>query len=371
MICCYHHNDLDGRTAGWLVHRMAAPMALEDFPVNYVECDYNTKMDKHQPNDDVFIVDLSISEPSYSDFLKVCETARSVTYIDHHKSTVDTFANHEKELQRIKNLTYFVDSSVSGAALTYIYFSLDKHALLKARKTEDDETYKISVKNVSFLTTTDPKHDFCKFAGSKTATVTYTRTTKTKLVYENEEMVKLSPFVSLVDDYDCWKQQIPESNFFMLGAETLGTELYEMKAGVFNFRDWFWSQIDNDSFIQRLVDDGTTVKKYIDMQYKKELKSAFIWGVDGKRILCKNDDGNSWAFQDEIKHYDACMLFNFDGSCSKWSFSIYSDEYSTFDCEDFAKKYGGGGHLHAAGFSAKELPFDITQRPSYLDDKKK
>ena len=38
----------------------------------------------------------------------------------------------------------------------------------------------------------------------------------------------------------------------------------------------------------------------------------------------------------------------------------YSDEKSKFNCERFCKQFGGGGHVHASGFSIdKPVMFDM------------
>ena len=42
----------------------------------------------------------------------------------------------------------------------------------------------------------------------------------------------------------------------------------------------------------------------------------------------------------------------------KWKFSIYSEK-KYIDCSAICKKYGGGGHSLAAGFSIDTLPFNI------------
>ena len=49
---------------------------------------------------------------------------------------------------------------------------------------------------------------------------------------------------------------------------------------------------------------------------------------------------------------DAFMPFAFNGE--KWTVSMYS---TTHDISDICKKYGGGGHAKAAGFTCVELPF--------------
>ena len=114
----YHHDDMDGKSAAWLVHTMK-PSSIEDHPKDYIMMDYNSKFDKHTIKDDVFVVDYSISHSTYDQFIELCKSARTVTWIDHHASSLDVVEKHKDELQAIKNLTYFVSKCACGAALVY------------------------------------------------------------------------------------------------------------------------------------------------------------------------------------------------------------------------------------------------------------
>ena len=111
MLICYHHNDLDGRSAGALVHHMCPKTLAVDTIDSYIMCDYDSKFDKHTSLDDVFIVDMSFTEDTYQKLLDVINTARTVHWIDHHQSSVDMIKNHFEELQSKKNLIYFVNTN--------------------------------------------------------------------------------------------------------------------------------------------------------------------------------------------------------------------------------------------------------------------
>ena len=106
MLICYHHTDMDGKSAGWLVHSHK-PQGIEDHPKSYIMTDYVDKFDKHTAKDDVFLVDVSISDTSYEDFINLCNTARTVTWIDHHQTSLEIIEKHRDELQKISNLLCF------------------------------------------------------------------------------------------------------------------------------------------------------------------------------------------------------------------------------------------------------------------------
>ena len=76
---CYHHTDMDGKAAGHVVH-ICSHLGSNALPSSFIPTNYENKFDKHTEKDDVYIVDISISEATYQSFLSLCKTARSVTW---------------------------------------------------------------------------------------------------------------------------------------------------------------------------------------------------------------------------------------------------------------------------------------------------
>jgi hypothetical protein len=130
----------------------------------------------------------------------------------------------------------------------------------------------------------------------------------------------------------------------------------------------FWDDIsckssDNESTIYIRI--GKHISRYIHSKYFKELNHTFEWEFEGTTFLCKNDTcGNSWCFENLIEKYPAVIRFQYSGKTGKWMYSVYSSEKSTFNCEDFCERFGGGGHLHAAGFSTEQLIFTNPPKKS-------
>lgn len=340
---CYHHNDLDGKSAGFLVHKLK-PSGIEDSLDSYVMTTYDDMMDKHTAKDDVFIVDISISEKTYPMLLNVCKTARSVTWIDHHATSEAVAAHHKDELQKIPNLTYFVSTCACGAALTYAFFHIDRNEFYKIRKISDDEMYDI-----------DATYDVGKI---KIVTSKFNKKNPTDSLWFEYNIV-LPQWLYHVDDYDCWKHLDPNTDNFALGTDSINTSLviFNPKLGykVFNR---FWEDLYNDAgAVARYIADGKIISCYVHSRYYRELMKTFEWKFNGVTFICKNATGNSWNFEDFIDKYKAAILFNYDGKSGLWQYSIYSSDSSDFDCEKFAKRFGGGGHLHASGFSTRMLMF--------------
>lgn len=349
----YHHNDMDGKAAAHCVHTLK-PRSILDSASSYVMMTYDEPFDKHETNDDVFIVDLSFTEQTYPALLEVCKTARTVTWIDHHDSSMEVVANHKDELQAIRNLTYFVSKAACGAALTYIYFNIPTAELFKVRTTEENEEYEISA--------TFEDRDFI--------TVTLQKTNKkdpTDTVWHSHD-IRLPSWLYYIDDYDCWKKKDPDTEFFMLGCDTRDTA-FTKYIRKFDRREFnrFWETVsgkNSDHECSVYIRIGKHISNYIHSKYHKELRHTFEWEFEGTKFLCKNDTcGNSWCFENLIENYPAVIRFQYSGKTGKWMYSVYSAETSSFNCKEFCEKFGGGGHQHAAGFSTKELIFTNVPKP--------
>ena len=78
-------------------------------------------------------------------------------------------------------------------------------------------------------------------------------------------------------------------------------------------------------------------------------------------VACLNGYGNSFVFGDYYNEVDAVVLFNFDGI--NWRYSMFS-KADGYCCKEFAElmyseyNLNGGGHDHAAGWSAPLNIFD-------------
>lgn len=350
---CYYHNDIDGKASGFLVHKLK-PKMIEDRPQNYYPVSYDSKFDKHTIKDDVVIVDYSISEETYLMLVQICKTARTVTWIDHHKTSLEVVDRHLDQIQAIRNLTYFVSDCASGTALTYIYFNIPKDELQNIRSTSIDEYYKIDAEfeinqDNNIETKSDIRVLMSRFNKNETNPSIYT--------YQ----ITLPRWVAAIDDYDCWKGIYDDTKYIFLGLESKYIELTSQEGDSFNT---FWEELysNRDDTVNNVIQSGQTIKQYLDMRYSRELSDTFEWEFDGTRFLCKNNTGNSWNFGEKIAKYKAVILYHYAASVGKWKYSVYSSDSSSFDCAAFCKQFGGGGHLHAAGFSTEHDIFTTQAR---------
>ena len=79
-------------------------------------------------------------------------------------------------------------------------------------------------------------------------------------------------------------------------------------------------------------------------------------------LACNHARFNSLLFTAGLtQEHDACLGFNWDGKNRQWHVSLYhAPGREHHDLSAIAKKYGGGGHKGACGFTSKELPFSLS-----------
>lgn len=116
-------------------------------------------------------------------------------------------------------------------------------------------------------------------------------------------------------------------------------------------------------YTMKLVEDGELVMRYATEQdASMSRRAAFLVEWEGLKFLCLNTGRfNSQTFA-AVDHpetgHDALLGFNFNGKL--WTFSLYHAAHrKDLDLSEIAKRYGGGGHRGACGFTAAKLPLAI------------
>ena len=280
--------------------------------------------------------------------MNVCKTARSVTWIDHHATSLQTIAKHKEELQHTPNLTYFVSTCACGAALAYAFLHIPQDHLMDIRNISEDEYYSI-----------DAEYD-----NGSISLIISKRNFKDNIGYTwYDYKVTLPRWLYHVDDFDCWKGLNDNSNLLKLAFDSCDTRVTRLdrdrETRIFND---LYSNLDrNPNCLSDMIKNGRYIHKYIHSKYRSQLGDCFEWVYDGVKFLCKNGRDNSWEFEHKLKEYPAAILFHYSGKSGMWEYSIYADESSTFDCSQFAAKFGGGGHVRASGFSTKHLIFTTSK----------
>lgn len=294
---CFYHNDADGKCAGFWVSLNAS--IVESGPLyEFIEMSYERPfpIDNIAPNEQIYIVDYSISPDEMRELLKI---TKDVTWIDHHKTAIEKYQGFEHDIRGIRY------DGIAGCMLTYCYL----------RHMTDRGIGEIKPFDISMT--------------------------------ENAPM-----FTKLIADWDVWK--------FEYGNDTRN---FITAFNSYNFnpqsREWdrfFKSDpvFDPDAVFD-MIDEGKIMLKYRDGWAKEYLKRfGFEVNFEGLNCFAVNlGNCNSEYFKSLPKDkYDAFMPFAYNGE--KWTVSMYSTSH---DVSDICKKYGGGGHAKAAGFTCVELPF--------------
>ena len=105
---------------------------------------------------------------------------------------------------------------------------------------------------------------------------------------------------------------------------------------------------------------GRGIIQYQRLMNEEEANKCFDLTIDGFKLIAKNANSGSahfdWMTEEETKGYDGMMRFQYAPDKNIFSCSCYGWEHSP-DLSGIAKKYGGGGHARACGFTTtlKEL----------------
>ena len=193
-------------------------------------------------------------------------------------------------------------------------------------------------------------------------------------LYPNEPIPKV---VKLVSDYDTWewaKNGNTDALYFNYALRLCNIEVNK-KSSIELFKEML-----NDQFVEKFINGGMCVSEYIDRKADVIAKDlAFrteIEGVDA--IACNCQTGNSLLLEEYAKTNPTPfrIMFAYVGSLEQsperkpCRVSIYSTDPKKYSAYDICKKYGGGGHAGAAGFTCRweDLPFRLPSNISFDHD---
>lgn len=290
---CFYHNDADGKCAGFWVHNRAY---LEP-DIEFIEISYEKPfpMNTILPNEQIYIVDYSIMPNEMRELLKI---TKDVTWIDHHKTAIERYKDFEYDIRGIRY------DGIAGCMLTYCYLT---HMTNGGRG---------EIKPFDIQMTEDAPL-----------------------------------FTKLIADWDVWKFNFGDMTRWFITA---------FNCGNFDPQSSEWLRFDSAKSQEvcdeiHMAREGLNMLKYRDGWAKEYLKRfGFEVNFEGLNCFAVNlGNCNSEYFKSLPEgKYDAFMPFAYNGE--KWTISMYS---KTHDVSDICKKYGGGGHAQAAGFTCEELPF--------------
>ena len=298
----FHHSDNDGRCAAFLfwkhLEESAAASWLGDEPDgemttlrvskdDFIEMDYDKRIPLEIIEEGEDVFFLDFHPEDPGDYSWL-RTMTNLTIIDHHITAIENISKWENSIGFKTKATHVLDSSWCGAMLVWwTYFPGNEPPL----------------------------------------------------------------FLNLVDDWDCWKHQIPTTKWFNAGTRAEDTTPFGGMWEILYYEHFH--KEDRVYLLRTITDKGTTVLA-VQQQTAKELCSSigFETEFEGHRCFALNQSRCNSTWFESVPGYDIYLPFNFNGKT--WTVSLYS---TSTDVSKIAQKHGGGGHKGAAGFVCDQLPF--------------
>jgi uncharacterized protein len=288
-----HHNDFDGWCSAAIAYR-----ALKDREPVLIEANYGSEPDMKQfEGQELYILDFSFDPKIIKDLIS---KDTRVIWIDHHKTAITKMIDagfidkddHSNWVPELEGMISEEKDQLAGCALTWFYFN-DEFAFQKD---------------------------------------------------------KLPEAIKLISAFDVWVKEDKERiDTFIAGLYTL--DLQDPKSN-----DWDKLILNNTghwvgkSPISEVLRAGKSIIQF-RTKFAEEYceKYAFEAKFEGYKVLaCGLSNMGSFAFGERSQNYDFVMSFEFDGD--KWCYGLYQGK-AKVDLGKIAQKYGGGGHMGAAGFS--------------------
>lgn len=290
---CFYHNDADGKCSGfWVTLSVGLTDLKYDYDQQLIEINYDMKfpIEDIKQNEQIYIVDYSINP---NEMRKLLEITQDVTWIDHHKTAIEKYADFEYPIRGIRY------DGIAACMLTYCYI----HHMTQRGEGE--------IKPFDLSMTEDAPM-----------------------------------FTKYIADWDVWKFKYGnDTRNFITGFNSLD----------FSPQSENWNKFFIFPDDAGLIIDGQIMTRYRDGWAREVCKSkGFPVQFEGHKCFALNlPNCNSEYFKSiDDGTYNILMPFSFNGD--KWTVSLYS---KTVDVSKIAKKYGGGGHKGASGFQCDELPF--------------
>jgi len=146
-------------------------------------------------------------------------------------------------------------------------------------------------------------------------------------------------FIDYIEDRDLWKWDLAYSKEF---AAAFAMVPFEFEA---------FTEFEDDSVFQKACKKGSYILAYSKTVVKKVADRATLRICDGKKVYIVNS--SHWMSEIGSRLSTDCdyaVIWYYDHSRQEYRVSLRSF-HEDVDVSEIAKKYGGGGHKKAAGFS--------------------
>jgi hypothetical protein len=154
-------------------------------------------------------------------------------------------------------------------------------------------------------------------------------------------------FIEYVQDRDLWRKQLPEGDEF-----TIALRSYPQDFDI-------WDKLV-DSGARPLITEGYAIQRYYRLRVEELKRSAYAARIGQDRCYVSNAPyfAASEVAGELCSRGDASFgACYFEAEQGRFQYSLRSR--GDFDVSTVARKYGGGGHKNAAGFST-ETPVHVA-----------
>lgn len=292
-VVIYHKSDFDG-----IFCREIARTFLGDEGVEFIGWEYGEPAPKVTPDQQLYILDLSVDE---------LMAHPKLIWIDHHKTAIEKYSATVPG--------YRIDG-VAACRLAWQWFYILQ---LNAQNATNEQLQLDMPEKQMFI----------------------------------NRLVPEPLAVLLAGEYDIWDKRDPRADLFQHGLRSR-----ELDAG------WWKQMLDVSPAgafpVLALLESGQAVA-YAETQKNERIirNNGFTIQWEGLTLLCCNAGSyNSHLFTAGIQpEHDGLLGFCLRAN-GKWTVSLYGvPGKPDVDLSVVAKKYGGGGHKQACGFTLEQLPF--------------
>lgn len=353
-ICVLSHTDLDGYGAQAVILNMLQDVLGVEGEIAYLNANYdNIIPDEVFEYEMIFITDLSVSNSKdVSRMMQLYERGKFIVWIDHHQSSLDIMEINPK----LREIYGKVDTRGCGTLLAWILYQMMMVA--KVTSPEDDFDIEEVIKEFSELDVSDILNPENEMFGVYPP------------YYRGFGFDHIPTAIRLIDDHDRHTLKYPASS--KLNTAFGVYPPFTKNPTNHFFKDLLcWSDQVTTHQVMEYVDFGEDLIGWQKINQLQHLNSKGFIGYFNKEgasnipVLCLNTSfWGSSTFEpllrkcgpDEIGYNYACIYGYFN---DRWIHTIYcadpqpsSDNPSEIkNAKDIAKKFGGGGHIGAAGFT--------------------
>lgn len=293
----YHKNCNDGIMSAYLMYRLYQEFDTSCSEIEFIPDDYSNKIFPKVNGDKLFILDYSYGLTTLREIASSGDFT-NIIMLDHHESTADEYGGYKRYNSIVNSCICSInlEKDKSGAGLTYEYIC---------------ENYPDS-----------------QVANDK----------------------DLARYVSLVQDRDLWKFEYVETKAFHSLLSKYRNSLQEVD-----------NLLSSPAYeINALISQEQIVLNYKQSLFKDLASKAVDIEFQGYIVPIVNCPSQFASDVGEILYQNKPFSICYVTSKDKVILSLRSDKTKGVNVKEIAEKFGGGGHIPAAGCSLPlEKLFDL------------